>query len=197
MTTRRYFCGTSISVAERFRAIRMANGSFMALMPARCWGWPMWKDKAANLTLEAIPYPDGFFGSVSTLEYVPRTTRCRRREPLPVRPANIIKGSRQAGVFMHQPRLSVAPRYSKTPPMRKSSPWKTHDYFRGQSPMAAIYSLIGGFRVLRAEFIAHKDARVAKQPMLRSRLRHLKYAWRGQLTPFLRKLEAIKDDCGG
>lgn len=160
--------------------------------------------KAANLTLEAISYPDDFFGSVSAfdyLEHVPRALLAadgkRTFFPFVRLMSEVWRVLAPNGRFYALPPAFPSPTAFQDPTHVNVITAKTHDYFCGQAPMAAMYGFAGRFHVLRAEFVVHKDAHVAKERTLRSRVRHLKYAWHGQLSHFLWEVEAIKDNCGG
>ena len=160
--------------------------------------------KVANLTLEAIPYPDGFFGSVSAfdyLEHVPRVLLAADGKstcfPFVRLVSEVWRVLAPGGRFYALTPAFPSPTAFQDPTHVNVITERTHDYFCGREPMAAMYGFTGRFRVLRAEFVVHKDARIAKDRTLRSRLRHLKYAWRGQLSHFLWELEAVKDDCSG
>jgi hypothetical protein len=69
---------------------------------------------------------------------------------------------------------------------------KTHEYFCGDQPGAAIYGFNGNFRELRSEWVVPKDIELAQPYKLSQKLRWLRRRLTGNLAHFLWELEAIK-----
>jgi SAM-dependent methyltransferase len=156
--------------------------------------------KSADLSLEPIPFHDNFFSSVSAFDYLEHIPR-------------VMASSDGKSTFFPFVRLMsevwrvLAPGgrfYALTPAYPSATAFQdpthvnfitaaTHKYFCGDSPMANMYGFQGRFRVVRAEFVVHKDARVACDLSLRQKLRRIKYSLQGKLTHFLWELEAVKD----
>lgn len=156
--------------------------------------------RAANLTLEPIPFPDDYFGSVSAfdyLEHVPRLLLAPDGKstffPFIRLMSEVWRVLAPGGRFYALTPAYPNPAAFQDPTHVNIITPATHEYFCGDTPMGAMYGFHGRFRPLRAEFVVHKDARKAGDFTLRQRLRRVKYGMQGRLTHFLWELEAVKD----
>lgn len=127
--------------------------------------------RAANLSLEPIPYPDGSFGSVSAfdfIEHVPRllVTPDGRETFFPfVRLMDevwrvLAKGGRFYALTptLPNPEAFVDPTHVNFITDR------THEYFCGDNPLGRMYGFKGSFRVRRAEWVRQHEAFTANPP---------------------------------
>jgi len=155
--------------------------------------------RAANLTMEPIPFPDNHFGSVSAfdfLEHVPRVL---------AKPAG--DGTRFPFIeLMSEVWRVLAPGgrfYALTPAFPHAEAFrdpthvniltaKTHDYFCGERPYAANYGFVGRFSVCRADWVVSRDAESADPFTFGQRLRLWRRRLRGQISHFRWELEALK-----
>ena len=156
--------------------------------------------KCANLCLEPIPFPDSYFGSLSAfdyLEHVPRllTSADGRSTFFPfVRlMSEVWRVLAPGGRFYALTPAYPSPAAFQDPTHVNIITKQTHEYFCGDEPMGTMYGFSGRFRALRAEFVVHKDARIAHELTLREKLRRAKYQHQGRLSHFLWELEAIKE----
>ena len=156
--------------------------------------------KCANLCLEPIPFPDSYFGSLSAfdyLEHVPRllTSADGRSTFFPfVRlMSEVWRVLAPGGRFYALTPAYPSPAAFQDPTHVNIITKQTHEYFCGDEPMGTMYGFSGRFRALRAEFVVHKDARIAHALTLRQKLRRAKYHYQGRLSHFLWELEAIKE----
>ncbi len=153
----------------------------------------------ADLTLQPIPYADGFFGSVSAfdfLEHVPRllTTADGKATVFPfVRLMDEIwrvlaPGGRLYAITPCFPSLAAF----QDPTHVNFISVLTHEYFCGEDPQGRMYGFKGHFRELRTGWVVLKDSAVAGQPSLSQRLRWLRRKLKGKLTHYLWEFEAVK-----
>ncbi len=122
------------------------------------------ESRAANLSLDAIPYADNMFGSVSAfdfIEHIPRVLAVDsgRRTTLPfIDLMNEIwrvlaPGGRLYAVTPAFP----APEVFVDPTHVNVITKRTHFYFSGVSPWARMYGFNGDFKALRVEWVTQPD----------------------------------------
>lgn len=153
----------------------------------------------ADLTLQPIPYADGFFGSVSAfdfLEHVPRL---------------LVTADGKATLFpfirlMDEIWRVLAPGgrlYAVTPCFPSQAAFQdpthvnfisvlTHEYFCGLEPQGRMYGFKGHFLELRTGWVVLKDCARAEPHNLSQRFRWLRRKLKGKLTHFLWEFEAVK-----
>lgn len=176
--------------------------------------------RPANLSLEPIPYPEHYFGSVSAfdfIEHVPRilVTPDGRETCFPfIRLMNEVwRVLAPGGTLYALTPAYPAPEAFQDPTHVNIITERTHEYFCGDNPLGRIYGFRGQFRVRRAGWVRQHEAFSAEpkpQPRpapvpayrifahrCRDALRHL----RGRtsqipqverLSYFLWELEAVK-----
>lgn len=169
--------------------------------------------RAANLTLEPIPYPDDSFGSVSAFDFIEHVPRL-----LPT-----ADGRDTCFPFirlMDEVWRVLAPGgkfYALTPAYPHSEAFvdpthvniitsNTHTYFCGDSPLARMYGFTGQFTAIRAAWVYRSEAFQASTTItprsipkrLARRLRHFSRRLRGKDATssgpayFLWELQAVK-----
>ena len=155
--------------------------------------------RAANLTIEPIPFPDNHFGSVSAfdfLEHVPRVladpTGDGTRFPFIELMSEVWRVLSPGGRF-----YALTPAYPHAEAFRDPThvnilTAKTHDYFCGDQPYAANYGFVGRFRALRSDWVVSRDAEMPDPYTLSQRLRLWRRRLRGQISHLRWELEAIK-----
>jgi SAM-dependent methyltransferase len=155
--------------------------------------------RAANLTLEAIPYPDDIFGSLSAFDFVEHVPRI-----LVTADGN---GTRFPFIeLMNEVWRVLAPGgrfFAVTPAVPGTAAFQdpthvnfitkdTHRYFCGEEPPGRMYGFLGRFHALRAEWVVDGDSRSAAPLTRQQRFRRWRRRVKGQLVYFLWELEAIK-----
>lgn len=157
--------------------------------------------RCADLSVNPIPFPDGFFGSVSAFDYLEHVPRIivmpdgkATAFPLIKLMSEIWRVLTPGGRF-----YALTPVYPhveafQDPTHVNIMTSETHWYFCGDTPKGAIYGFEGRFRHLRTEFAVKKDALIASTFTVSQRLRRFKYSVQGRLFHFLWELEAVKDE---
>ena len=160
---------------------------------------PQAEFRCANVVLEAIPYPDASFGSVSAydfIEHVPRllTTPDGRATRFPfVQLMNEVwRVLAPGGLFYALTPAYPSPAAFVDPTHVNIITEHTHEYFCGDGAIGEIYGFEGSFRARRVEWVVYLDALVCAPLTLRQRLRRVNRRWRGRLTHLLWELEALK-----
>lgn len=155
--------------------------------------------RTANLTLEPIPYADGYFDSVSAfdfLEHVPRIlmhpSGQATRFPLIELMSEVWRVLVPGGRF-----YALTPCYPNAEAFRDPTHVnimtdQSHEYFCGERPYGANYGFVGRFETLRAEWVVSKDVETAGEFTLGQRVRRLRRMLTGRLSHMLWEFEAIK-----
>lgn len=132
----------------------------------------------ANLALEAIPFPDNSFDSVSAfdfIEHIPRqihsldnhTSRLAFIELM----NEIWRVLKPNGVFYALTPAYPNPSAFQDPTHVNIITDSTHLYFCGESPLGEMYGFKGQFKAKRAEWVIAKDS-FDTTPSLRKTLRY-------------------------
>ena len=165
---------------------------------------PRFEFRAANLTLEAIPFNDGFFGSVSAfdfLEHVPRVlftpAGAGTRFPFIDLMSEVWRVLAPGGRFYALTPAYPHPQAFQDPTHVNVITDLTHEYFCGEQPYGANYGFVGRFHAHRAEWVVSRDAEVATPFTLQQRMRRWRRRIKGQLSHVLWELEAVKPAAPG
>jgi SAM-dependent methyltransferase len=155
---------------------------------------------AANLAVDAIPFEDSWFDSVSAFdffEHVPRVFPTAAgdstRFPFIELMNEVCRVLRPKGIL-----YAVTPAYPAAAVFQDPTHVNiitagTHRYFSGDKPLARMYGFTGDFRVRRAHWAVHKEAIVyTPRPGLLPALRHWNYRRKGALTHFVWDLVCSK-----
>jgi len=152
----------------------------------------------ADLTLQPIPYPDDFFGSLSAfdfLEHVPRLlTVGDTRTVFPfVRLMDEIWRVLAPGGRLY----AITPCFPSQAAFQDPTHVNfisvlTHEYFCGDEPQGRMYGFKGHFLELRTGWVVLKDCAQARPPGFPQRMRWLRRKLKGKLTHFLWEFEAVK-----
>ena len=155
--------------------------------------------RAANLALDAVPFPDGHFDSVSAydfLEHVPRilpTADGRRtRAPFIELMDEIHRVLRPGGLLYAQTPVYPHAAAFQDPTHVNVITRHTHQYFTEPCLLARMYGFRGAFRERRIEVV--KPTR-DYEPLRRSvaeRIRHLLRQRRGACSHVIWEFEAVK-----
>ena len=117
--------------------------------------------RAANLAVEAIPWPDNTFGSVSGFDFIEHVPRIllsadgrATRFPF-IELMNEIWRVLAPGGHLY----TVTPTYPhpeafQDPTHVNIITERTHEYFCGDSPLARMYGFVGNFSVRRAQWVS-------------------------------------------
>lgn len=155
--------------------------------------------RQANLSIDPIPFPDNYFGSVSAfdyLEHVPRILATHDGKsttfPFVCLMSEIWRVLAPNGLLYALTPAYPSPQAFQDPTHVNVITAQTHEYFCGDFPVAAMYGFLGRFKAINTGFVVHKDSRIHAEKTIRKKIRHLKYRLQGRLTHFLWELEAIK-----
>lgn len=155
--------------------------------------------RQANLVLNGIPFPDNFFDSVSAydfIEHMPRQIINHNGNvifPFINLMNEIYRVLKPRGLF-----LAVTPAFPRSEAFQDPThvniiTEKTHEYFSGAKPYAAIYGYNGRFEVKTVEWSARKNFFIANTPWWRKRLRNLNHRLsKAGLSHLVWELEAKK-----
>lgn len=120
--------------------------------------------KQVNLSVEPIPFPDGYFDSLSAfdfIEHVPRVlsmTSGSTRAPFLELMDEVWRVLKPGGLFYALTPAYPRPEAFQDPTHVNFITAKTHDYFCGKRPYAANYGFKGKFAAVRAEWIHGENA---------------------------------------
>ena len=155
--------------------------------------------RAANLNLEAIPFEDHFFDSVSAydfLEHVPRTainfTSGETIFPFVRLMNEAWRVLKNGGLF-----YSVAPAFPHAlafadPTHVNFMSVKTQRYFTGEEPMARMYGFVGRFELIRQARIHPRGDYHPDHPSARLRLKMTADALMRRRSHLLWEFKAVK-----
>ena len=160
---------------------------------------PRFEFRAANLTLEPIPFEDNSMGSVSAfdfLEHVPRVLGNAQgdgtRFPFIELMSEVWRVLAPGGRFYALTPAYPHPEAFQDPTHVNTLTDRSHEYFCGEAPYAANYGFIGCFHAHKAEWVVSRDAEVAGPFTLKQKLRRFRRRLKGQLSHVCWELEAIK-----
>ena len=154
--------------------------------------------RAADLSLEPIPWPDASFGSVSAFDFIehvprllPRADGQGTRSPF-IELMNEIWRVLAAGGRL----WAVTPAYPAAEAFQDPThvnviTERTHEYFCGDNPLGRMYGFAGRFRCLRAEWVVAADAERSGALDRAQRWRRWRRRLKGQLSHLLWEFEAL------
>ena len=156
---------------------------------------------AANLTLEPIPFPDNYFGSVSAFDFIEHVPRIlanaegtATRFPFVELIDEVWRVLTPGGRFYALTPAFPSPQAFRDPTHVNIITEETHHYFVGDVPGARMYGFKGKFRTLRAGWAVTRDSQFAQALSLRQKVRFFQHKVKGQLSHYLWDLEASKPD---
>ena len=154
----------------------------------------------ANLSLQAIPFEDERFDSVSAFdffEHVPRVlpTPDGRATRFPfIELMNEISRVLKPGGMLY----ALTPCYPSSEAFQDPTHVniitdRSHVYFAGPQPLGRMYGFIGHFEACRIDWVVPRDATEADATLsLRQRWRRLNYRRKGQLSHLRWELKCVK-----
>ena len=154
---------------------------------------------AANLVLQAIPFPDHHFGSVSAfdfIEHVPRVLVTHdnnaTRFPFVELMNEVWRVLAPGGLFYALTPAFPSGQAFRDPTHVNIITEETHHYFVGDPPGARMYGFSGGFRTRRCGWVVVRDSQFSAPPTMRQKIRLVQHKLKGQLSHYLWELEAVK-----
>jgi SAM-dependent methyltransferase len=127
--------------------------------------------RAANLSVDPIPFPDDAFGSVSAFDFIEHVPRILGSADGRSTAFPFIRLMNEAWrVLAHGGRLyAVTPTYPHAEAFQDPThvniiTERTHEYFCGDNPLGRMYGFIGHFVVHRAEWVRLQESFVAVPP---------------------------------
>jgi len=146
--------------------------------------------RQANLTLQAIPFPDHYFDSLSAfdfLEHVPRVLPTpdglSTRFPFIELMNEIHRVLRPGGILYALTPCYPAYEAFQDPTHVNIMTEKTHLYFTGANPLGRMYGFSGQFEARKVEWVVHKDALTPLVPLnLSQKFRRMNYKLKGKFT---------------
>ncbi len=146
--------------------------------------------RQANLTLQPIPFPDHYFDSLSTfdfLEHVPRVLPTpdglSTRFPFIELMNEIHRVLRPGGILYALTPCYPAYEAFQDPTHVNIMTEKTHLYFTGANPLGRMYGFSGQFEARKVEWMVHKDALTPLVPLnLSQKFRRMNYKLKGKFT---------------
>lgn len=155
--------------------------------------------KAANLFVDSIPWPDGYFQSVSAfdfIEHVPRVLPTRDGQGIRFPFVELMDEiwrvlAPEGRLFALTPCFPAAAAF-QDPTHVNIITETTHAYFCGSEPLARMYGFGGRFEAVRAEWAIPELAQTAERLPWRLEWRRRRRARGRRLSYFLWELAAIK-----
>ena len=155
--------------------------------------------RAANLTLEPIPFPDDTFGSLSAFDFVEHVPRILgtadgkgTRFPFIDLMNEVWRVLAPGGRFFAlTPAVPGLPAF-QDPTHVNFITEDTHRYFCGDEPTGRMYGFNGRFNALRAEWVVDRDSHTATPLTWQQQFRRWRRRVKGKLVYFLWELEAVK-----
>jgi SAM-dependent methyltransferase len=127
--------------------------------------------RAANLSIDPIPYPDDAFGSVSAFDFIEHVPRILGSADGRSTAFPFIRLMNEAWrVLAHGGRLyAVTPTYPHAEAFQDPThvniiTERTHEYFCGDNPLGRMYGFEGHFIVRRAEWVRLQESFIAAPP---------------------------------
>lgn len=155
----------------------------------------------ANLALEPIPFPDGYFTSVSAwdfLEHIPRQLFVGGSTGIIypfVRLMNEIwRVLDCGGIFLAYTPAYPSPEAFQDPTHVNIITDQTYGYFCGENPGARVYGFVGKFQCKMNKFTAETNiSRTPRPSQTRQKLRDFHRRWfRGRVSHLVWEFEAFK-----
>lgn len=154
--------------------------------------------KQANLIREPIPYPDHYFNSVSAfdfIEHIPRQFVDIQGElinPFVNLMSEVHRILIPGGNFIAITPAFPRPEAFQDPTHVNIITDRTHEYFSGKHPYAAIYGFKGQFEVVSVYWSAPKNAHNLLEPRWRKIIRNCEHRFfKGGLSHIFWNLRAI------
>lgn len=155
--------------------------------------------RQANLTLQAIPFPDQYFDSVSAfdfLEHIPRVMSSadglKTRFPFIELMNEVHRVLKPQGLFYALTPCYPAVEAFQDPTHVNIMTDKTHRYFTGPDPLGRMYGFTGHFEERRVDWVVHKDAMTPLvAPTLSQKLRKLNYSFKKKFSHVVWEFSAI------
>jgi SAM-dependent methyltransferase len=146
--------------------------------------------RQANLALQAIPFPNQYFDSVSAfdfLEHIPRVMPSLdglgTRFPFIELMNEIHRVLKPAGLFYALTPCYPAAEAFQDPTHVNIMTDKTYRYFTGPEPLGRMYGFTGNFEARRVEWVVHKDAmNPLVAPSLSQKFRKLNYHFKKKFS---------------
>jgi SAM-dependent methyltransferase len=146
--------------------------------------------KQANLAVQAIPFPDQYFDSVSAFdffEHIPRVLPTPQgdgtRFPFIELMNEVHRVLKPGGVLYALTPCYPAFEAFQDPTHVNIITDKTHKYFTGDKPLGAMYGFVGRFEVRNVDWVVHKDALTPLVPLTFSQsFRRLNYKLKGKFS---------------
>lgn len=154
--------------------------------------------KKVNLIQEPIPFSDRYFNSVSAFDFIEHMPRqFADKNGMLINPfvnlmsevhRVLIPGGRLIAITPAFPR----PEAFQDPTHVNIITEKTHEYFAGENPYAAIYGFKGRFEIVNVYWSAPKNAHDLLEPRWRKSVRNFEHAvFKGGLSHILWDLKAV------
>lgn len=154
--------------------------------------------KQVNLVREPIPFPDRYFDSISAfdfLEHLPRQFVNKDGElinPFVNLMSEVHRVLVPGGRFVAITPAFPRPEAFQDPTHVNIITEKTHEYFSGEKPYAAIYGFKGNFEVVSVYWSAPKNAHNLLEPRWRKSVRNFEHRFfKGGLSHLLWDLKAV------
>lgn len=154
--------------------------------------------KQANLIQEAIPYEDHYFNFVSGfdfIEHIPRQfvdARGTLINPFVNLMSEVHRVLVPGGRFVAITPAFPRPEAFQDPTHVNIITEKTHEYFSGEQPYAAIYGFKGRFEVVSVYWSAPKNAHNLLEPKWRKSIRNFEHRFfKNGLSHILWDLKAV------
>jgi SAM-dependent methyltransferase len=153
----------------------------------------------ANLGLEPIPFPDGYFNSVSAydfFEHIPRVAldfaAKSSRFPFIDLMNEIWRVLKPNGVLYAVTPAFPSEKVFRDPTHVNIITKKTHRYFTGPDPLARMYGFNGNFNLLRQAWVHPRDLYKSKNSNLAELLRDMGERLTGEQSHLIWEFEAKK-----
>jgi len=155
--------------------------------------------KTTNLAVGPIPFDDGFFGSVSAidfLEHIPRVMAAPDGQgtvfPFVRLMDEIWRVLAPGGRLYAVTPCFPSPAAFQDPTHVNIISVTTHGYFCGENPQGRMYGFRGQFRALKTGWVVLKDCTVADRRSFSKTFRWWRRRLKGRLSHYLWELEAVK-----
>ncbi|WP_428423173.1 hypothetical protein [Methylibium sp.] len=155
--------------------------------------------RAANLSLEPIPYADNTFGSLSGFDFIEHVPRLLATADGTETFFPFVRLMNEAWRVLAPGGLfyAVTPSYPNAAVFQDPTHVnfitdRTHEYFCGERPLGRMYGFGGEFIARRAEWVLLDDSFSAAALSRKQLFRRWRKRMKGQLAYFLWELEAVK-----
>lgn len=154
--------------------------------------------KQANLIQEPIPYADNYFHSVSAFDFIEHIPRqIINAQGVLINPFVNLMNEVHRVLLPGGRLIAITPAYPRPEAFQDPThvnfiTEKTHEYFIGENPYAAIYGFKGRFEVVSVYWSAPKNAHNLLEPQWRKSIRNLEHRlFKNGLSHILWDLKAI------